>query len=89
MNAKDGKGNTALHLCIMHSLSFPDLRSVKEMLIRGADRNLLNDDEMRPIDYADNLVEDLHVTYDEDAKNARRDAIVETLTLKKAFFTCC
>jgi len=89
IDAQDLKENTALHLCVMHSLSFQELRSIKEMLIRGANKEARNVDGLRPIDYSHRLIEDPHIGYDAEALERRQQAIVDVLTIKKSFFSCC
>ena len=50
INCTDKEGNTPLHLSVMISERMRDLRWVKILLMRGADRNMVNDSKMRPID---------------------------------------
>lgn len=59
------------------------------MLIRGAERDLRDKEDLRAVDYSSKLVEDPHLGYDADALKMRQQAIVDTLTLKKPFFSCC
>jgi ankyrin repeat protein len=40
VNARDNIGNTALHLAVKSADNFPNTRAIKELLIKGADRNV-------------------------------------------------
>lgn len=50
VNATDNTGNTALHLAIKSAENFPNTRSIKELLIKGADKGLEDIEGKRPID---------------------------------------
>jgi ankyrin repeat protein len=57
VNAVDDNGNTPLHIAVQYALEFRDCRAVKEMLIRGADRQIKNVNGRRPIDNIDYMNE--------------------------------
>jgi ankyrin repeat protein len=40
INAQDNSGNTALHISIKSADNLMELRSIKELLMKGADRGL-------------------------------------------------
>ena len=42
---------TALHVAIINAENFPNIRSIKEMLIQGADRNITDNKGKLPYDY--------------------------------------
>lgn len=51
LDAVDIKGKTALHfLCKKHH-ELSNTKSIKHLLIKGANRNILDNDNKRPIDY--------------------------------------
>lgn len=50
VNTQDYAGQTSLHLAIKHSEKFSDMRSIKELLLKGADRNLTDKKGNRPVD---------------------------------------
>lgn len=50
VNAQDNIGNTALHLAIKSAEHFPNTRSIKELLIKGADRNITDNLGRKPVD---------------------------------------
>jgi ankyrin repeat protein len=43
-------GNTPLHLAVRSAESFPNTRSLKELLIKGADKNATDEMGRKPID---------------------------------------
>ena len=47
---QDNVGNTALHLAIKSADNFPNTRSIKELLIKGANRDARDIQGRRPID---------------------------------------
>eukprot|EP00347_Sterkiella_histriomuscorum_P002633 403367392 len=55
INAQEANGNTCLHQAIKRASHFPSTRSIKELLIKGADPNIKNFYNQRPID----LVQDI------------------------------
>jgi ankyrin repeat protein len=76
LTAKDEHENTPLHVAVIHNLEFGDLRSVKEMLIRGASRDAKNKDGLRPITEIARMKDSRCDQYDnddhsEEAKAAR------------------
>jgi|LauGreDrversion4_2_1035121.scaffolds.fasta_scaffold198075_1 hypothetical protein len=42
---------TALHVAIINAENFPNIRSIKEMLIQGADRNITDNKGKLPYEY--------------------------------------
>ena len=66
VNMQDSQGNTPLHVAVGYTHNFDDSRAIKELLIKGADRTIKNNDGQKPID----LVQDVQTDYDEeDRKN--------------------
>lgn len=55
VNAKDFLGYTPLHLAIRYSSRFPNTRAIKELLIKGADRDAVEKDGKRPVDILEDL----------------------------------
>ena len=55
VNAKDFLGYTPLHLAVRYSARFPNTRAIKELLIKGADRDAVEKSGLRPIDLVDVL----------------------------------
>lgn len=55
VNAKDFLKYTPLHLAVRYSARFTTTRSIKELLIKGADRDARESSGMRPIDLVDSL----------------------------------
>lgn len=51
VNSTDNTGNTPLHLAIKSAENFPNTRSIKELLIKGADKNIEDIDGKRPLDH--------------------------------------
>ena len=50
VNAKDNVGNTPLHLAVRSAEHFPNTRSIKELLIKGASRDIQEENGLKPID---------------------------------------
>ena len=50
VNAQDNVGNTPLHLAVKSAEHFPSTRSIKELLIKGASRNIRDNFGRKPID---------------------------------------
>lgn len=79
VNARDNAGNTPLHMAVSRADSFPNLRSIKELLIKGADRNAVNNEGKRPYD----LIEQ-HV------KNSRtKRELIPMLDKQSTYIPCC
>ena len=78
VNAKDFLGYTPLHLAVRYSARFPNTRAIKELLIKGADRDAMELSGLKPID----LVETL-----EDGET--RDELRELLKKPKFLLPCC
>ncbi len=55
MNAKDFLGYTPLHLAVRYSARFPNTRAIKELLIKGADRDAVELSGLKPIDLVESL----------------------------------
>lgn len=51
MNIKDSKGLTPLHLSVKSAKDHRSSKGIKQLLIKGADRNALDNEGKRPIDY--------------------------------------
>ena len=71
INAKTDSGQTALHFAVKHAEKFGDMRSIKELLMKGADRSCRDNNGILPID----LIED-NVRNDETKQILR--ALLET-----------
>ena len=56
VNAQDNQGNTPLHIAIKFAENFGDLRSIKELLMKGADRNKRDKDGNKPVDHVSKFV---------------------------------
>ena len=52
VNAVDKDGNTPLHLAVKQAENFPNTRSIKELLIKGAERTNIDIEGKKPIDNA-------------------------------------
>ena len=61
---QDSQGNTPLHVAVGYTHNFDDSRAIKELLIKGADRAIKNNDGQRPID----LVREVQTDYDEEER---------------------
>ena len=51
MTIKDSKGLTALHLSVKSASDNRSSKSIKQLLIKGADRNARDNEGKKPIDY--------------------------------------
>ena len=78
VNAVDFLGYTPLHLAVRYSNRFPNTRTIKELLIKGADRDATERSGLKPID----LVETL-----ED--NETKDELKQLLVKPRIFLPCC
>jgi len=78
VNAKDFLGYTPLHLAVRYSSRFPNTRAIKELLIKGADRDAVEKSGLKPID----LVECL-----ED--NETKEELRGLLKKPKFILPCC
>ena len=58
VNARDFLGYTPLHLAVRYSARFPNTRAIKELLIKGADRDAKEKSGLRPVDLVADSVED-------------------------------
>jgi ankyrin repeat protein len=56
VNTQDDSGKTALHIAIKFSEKFTDLRPIKELLMKGADRKIRDKKGDRPIEYVEKYV---------------------------------
>lgn len=70
VNAVDFLGYTPLHLAVRYSNRFPNLRTIKELLIKGADRDATERSGLRSVD----LVETLE---DEDAREELKNLLAK------------
>ena len=55
VNARDNIGFTPLHLAVKSVEHFPNTRSIKELLIKGSDRNAVDKQGRKPIDLAEDI----------------------------------
>ena len=63
MNAVDFLGYTPLHLAVRYSNRFPNTRTIKELLIKGADRDAVERSGLKPIDLVE-MLDDDHIKQD-------------------------
>mmetsp|Transcript_30955 Transcript_30955/g.22517 ORF Transcript_30955/g.22517 Transcript_30955/m.22517 type:complete len:84 (-) Transcript_30955:1245-1496(-) len=82
VNLQDNQGNTSLHLAIKHACNFPNTRSLKELLIKGADRDILNKQGQKPIDLS------IYIT-DSKLKEEVRSILERDTSLVQQFMPCC
>jgi ankyrin repeat protein len=61
INAKDRNGNTPLHIACKFADKWDELRSIKELLMKGAYRFSLNNLGETPIALVEKYVEDLEI----------------------------
>ena len=54
-NAKDDLGYTPLHLAVRYASRFPNTRAIKELLIKGADRDAVEKNGLKAIDLVETL----------------------------------
>ncbi len=80
VNQRDNIGYTPLHLAVKSAEHFPNTRSIKELLIKGAKRNAVDNEGKRPIDLTD------HIQYNLKLK---KDIAVLLKQKKSAFCPCC
>ena len=50
LDAQNEDGNTPMHLAVLRNLSFSNQNKIKEMLFKGANRDIRNKEDLRPID---------------------------------------
>ena len=55
IGAQDNDGNTPLHLAVMKANEFPNTRAIKELLIKGADRDATEIYGRTPIEMIEGL----------------------------------
>lgn len=55
VNTPDNLGNTALHLAIKSAENFPNTRAIKELLIKGANKNAKDNFGRIPSDFTKDL----------------------------------
>lgn len=78
VNAKDYLGYTPLHLAVRYSARFPNTRAIKELLIKGADRDAVERSGLKPIDLVDCL-----------EANAPKEELRELLKKPQILLPCC
>lgn len=78
MNAQDNVGNTPLHLAVRSADHFPNTRSIKELLIKGASRDITEENGLKPIDLVDEI---------EDEQKKRE--LAELLKDPGFYIPCC
>jgi ankyrin repeat protein len=76
--AQDNDGNTPLHLAVMKANEFPNTRAIKELLIKGADRESTEVYGRTPIEMTEGLP-------DEKLKKEIHDI----LSQKPSKYACC
>ena len=57
INAQDAKGLTALHLAVKSSEDIRSTKGVKLLLIKGADRNIKDNQGKKPIDLIEQFID--------------------------------
>jgi ankyrin repeat protein len=50
VNIQDKLGNTPLHIAVHNIENFVNMRAIKELLIKGADREIRDNNNRRPAD---------------------------------------
>lgn len=78
VNAKDYLGYTPLHLAVRYSARFPSTRAIKELLIKGADRDAVEKMNLKPIDLIENL-----------SDNEMKEELSELLKKQTFILPCC
>ena len=78
VNAQDNVGNTPLHLAVRSADHFPNTRSIKELLIKGASRSITEENGLKPIDLVDEI---------EDEQKRRE--LLELLKEPGFYIPCC
>jgi ankyrin repeat protein len=78
VNAQDNVGNTPLHLAVRSADHFPNTRSIKELLIKGASRDITEENGLKPIDLVDEI---------EDEQKKRE--LAELLKDPGFYIPCC
>lgn len=78
VNAQDNVGNTPLHLAVRSADHFPNTRSIKELLIKGAARSITEENGLKPIDLVDEI---------EDEQKRRE--LIELLKEPGFYIPCC
>ena len=59
VNLQDIRGNTSLHLAIMSAEMFPSKRAIKELLIKGASRDILTKEGKNALDLSKELKDEI------------------------------
>lgn len=78
VNARDFLMYTPLHLAVRYSSRFPSTRAIKELLIKGANREAVEKNGLKPIDLVD-CIED----------NETKEELRELLKKQTFILPCC
>lgn len=78
VNAKDFLEYTPLHLAVRYSSRFNSTRSIKELLIKGADRDARESSGLLPIDLAEQIEND-----------GKKQELIEILKKPRNMIPCC
>jgi ankyrin repeat protein len=79
INAQDDDGNTPLHLAVENAKQFDGIRSLRDLLLKGAERNIYNKNRQRPIDILEQI--DLN----KEKKYELREALLEPIRYCRDF----
>lgn len=55
VNARDSKGLTPLHLAVKSSEDLQSTRSIRHLLIKGADKDIMDNEGRKAINFAEDL----------------------------------
>ena len=58
MNIQDNLGNTPLHIAVINAENFVNTRAIKELLIKGASREILDNEGRRAVDHVEGLTDE-------------------------------
>jgi len=78
VNAKDTKGLTPLHLSVKAAEDLQSSRSIRHLLIKGADKTIMDNDGRMPINIANDL-----------RTEAMKHEIIKLLDEKDSFIGDC
>ena len=78
VNAVDSKGLTPLHLAVKSSEDLRSTRSIRHLLIKGADTKIRDNEDRMPLDFTDDL-----------RTPAMKNEIIKILEEKESMFRDC
>jgi len=59
VNIQDNLGNTPLHIAVINAESFVNTRAIKELLIKGSSREIVDNEGRRAVDHVEGLTDDV------------------------------